>query len=92
MTANQHLQRFMLIRELKTLGILNNYIEIDDTIPNEAASDITLDNASEHTLIALKGLGEKLGAEKYTECEELRGFFVEHAKPFINQSKVGRTK
>lgn len=89
MTANQHLQRFMLIRELKTLGILNNYIEIDDTIPNEAASDITLDNASEHTLIALKGLGEKLGAEKYTECEELRDLFVEHAKPFINQSKAG---
>ena len=83
MTANQHLQRFMLLRELKVLGISNNYVEIDETIPNEASSDITLDNASQSSLNALKGMGEKLGAERYSEVEELRDFFLKIAKPFV---------
>lgn len=83
MTANQHLQRFMLLRELKVLGLNNNYVEIDDTIPNEASSDITLDNASQSSLIVLKGMGEKLGAERYSEVEELRDFFSTTVKPFV---------
>ncbi|EMN0828784.1 cGAMP-activated phospholipase CapV [Providencia rettgeri] len=86
MTANQHLQRFMLLRELKVLGISNNYVEIDETIPNEASSDITLDNASQSSLDALKGLGEKLGAEKYSEVEELRNFFSKKASPFVKSA------
>lgn len=90
MTANQHLQRFMLMRELKVLGISSNYFEIDETIPNEASSDITLDNASESSLKALKGLGEKLGAEKYTENQELRDFFVAKAKPFVKTNNGGK--
>lgn len=41
-TANQHLQRFMLLREFKAHNIEKNYVEIDATIPNEAASEIPL--------------------------------------------------
>ncbi|MHA3060767.1 CBASS cGAMP-activated phospholipase [Acinetobacter sp. ANC 4636] len=82
MTANQHLQRFMLIREFKVMGIEKNYVEIDETIPNEAAADITLDNASESSLRQLKGMGKKLGAEGYTENEELRKFFLKPTKRF----------
>ncbi|MCD0187752.1 CBASS cGAMP-activated phospholipase [Acinetobacter sp. PW68] len=89
MTANQHLQRFMLLRELKVLGISNNYIEIDETIPNEASSDITLDNASQSSLNALKGMGEKLGAERYSEIKELREFFLRTAKPFVKSNNNG---
>ncbi|MDN8247844.1 CBASS cGAMP-activated phospholipase [Acinetobacter baumannii] len=86
MTANQHLQRFMLIREFKVLGISQNYVELDATIPNEASSDITLDNACRSSLDALMGLGKKLGAEAYTERAELRHFFECTAEPFINKS------
>ena len=82
MTANQHLQRFMLIRELTALNIIGNYVEIDDIISNEASSDITLDNASASSLDALLGLGRKLGSESYSERSELREFFVEKAEPF----------
>lgn len=82
MTANQHLQRFMLLREFKALNIEKNYVEIDETIPNEAASEITLDNASESSLKSLRGMGKKLGAERYTEDAELRKFFLKPAKPF----------
>lgn len=89
MTANQHLQRFMLLRELKVLGISNNYVEIDETIPNEASSDITLDNASQSSLDALKGMGKKLGAERYTEVKELNDFFLKTAKPFVKSNNTG---
>ena len=79
----------MLLRELKVLGISNNYIEIDETIPNEASSDITLDNASQSSLNALKGMGEKLGAERYSEIKELREFFLRTAKPFFKSNNNG---
>jgi len=88
MTANQHLQRFMLIREFKVMGIEKNYVEIDETIPNEAAADITLDNASESSLRQLKGMGKKLGAEGYTENEELRKFFLKPAKKFNTNTSL----
>lgn len=83
MTANQHLQRFMLLREFKAHNIEKNYVEIDATIPNEAASEITLDNATSSSLDALRGMGKKLGAERYTEDPELRKFFLKPVKPFI---------
>lgn len=84
MTANQHLQRFMLLREFRALNIEKNYVEIDAIIPNEAASEITLDNATFSSLDALRGMGKKLGAERYTEDSELRKFFLKPAKPFIS--------
>lgn len=86
MTANQHLQRFMLLREFKVLKIEKNYVEIDETIPNEAAAEITLDDASESCLKALRGSGKKLAAEQYTQNEELRKFFLKPAKPFITDT------
>lgn len=86
MTANQHLQRFMLLREFEALNIEKNYVEIDETIPNEAAAEITLDNASESCLKALRGSGKKLAGEQYTKNEELRNFFLKPAKPFITDT------
>ena len=62
---------------------VKNYVEIDATIPNEAASEITLDNATSSSLDALRGMGKKLGAERYTEDPELRKFFLKPVKPFI---------
>lgn len=86
MTANQHLQRFMLLREFKAHNIEKNYVEIDATIPNEAASEITLDNATSSSLDALRGMGKKLGAERYTEDPELRKFFLKPVKLFITDT------
>ena len=86
MTANQHLQRFMLLREFKALNIEKNYVEIDETIPNEAASEITLDNASESSLKSLRGMGTKLGSERYTEDAELRKFFIKPAQLFTTET------
>ena len=82
MTANQHLQRFMLLRDFKALNIEKNYVEIDDALPNETAPEITLDNASSSSLDALRGMGKKLGAERYTEDTELRKFFLKPVKSF----------
>jgi patatin-like phospholipase/acyl hydrolase len=83
MTANQHLQRFMLIRDFKAMNISKNYVEIDATISNEAASEITLDNATSSSLDALRAMGQKLGGERYTEDPELRKFFLRPVKPFV---------
>lgn len=86
MTANQHLQRFMLIREFKAFGIENNFIELDDTIPNEAASDITLDNSTLSSLDNLVSRGQQLATERFTQQESLRSFFKHPAKPFTKKS------
>lgn len=83
MKANQHLQSFILSREFRTHGIEKNYVEIDETVPNEAASEITLDNASKTSLEAHLGAGIRLAAEKYAQNEEIREFFIKLAKPFI---------
>ena len=59
MTANQDMQKKMLIRELRHLNIEKNYIEIDRIIPNEASNDIVLDNASQHALETIKEWGSE---------------------------------
>lgn len=82
MTANQHLQRFMLLREFKAQNIEKNYVEIDEVVANEAASEITLDNACESSLASLRGAGVRLAGERYTQDPELRSFFLKIAKPF----------
>lgn len=92
MTANQHLQSFMLSREFRILGIEKNYVEIDETVANEAASEITLDNASKPSLEALRGAGIRLAAEKYAQNEELREFFIKPAKPFIADTSTPEDK
>lgn len=86
MTANQHLQRFMLIREFKALNIEKNYVEIDEVVANEAASEITLDNACESSLKSLRGSGIRLAGERYSQNPELRKFFIKKANPFIADS------
>lgn len=86
MTANQHLQRFMLIREFKAHDIESNFVELDDTIPNEAASDITLDNSTASSLDNLVSRGQQLATERFTQQESLRAFFKYPAKPFTKKS------
>ncbi|WP_163390199.1 CBASS cGAMP-activated phospholipase [Enterovibrio norvegicus] len=82
MTANQQLHKSMLLRELASHSCLDNFVEIDGNIPNEAAQDITLDNATESSLRNLASRGRQLANEQYAQNKALRDFFVKPAKPF----------
>lgn len=82
MTANQLLHKAMLLRELRTFDASDNYVYLDDTIPNEAASDITLDNASESSLRNLASRGKQLATDEYTKNPRVRTFFQSPAAPF----------
>ncbi|QFI39922.1 patatin [Moritella marina ATCC 15381] len=82
MTANQQLHKAMLLRELATHNATENYVYLDDSIPNEAAGDITLDNASESTLRNLASRGKQLATEEFTKNKLLQEFFKIPASPF----------
>lgn len=82
MTANQHLHKNMLQRELMLNDALDNYIYLDEVIPNEAANDITLDNASESSLQNLSARGKQLANIQFAQNQRLRNFFITTAKPF----------
>ncbi|EKA6606514.1 cGAMP-activated phospholipase CapV [Salmonella enterica] len=82
MTANQLLHKNMLLRELTLNDALDNYVYLDEVIPNEAASDITLDNASESSLQNLSARGKQLANVQLAQNQKLRNFFTTPAKPF----------
>ncbi|MEG1248121.1 MAG: CBASS cGAMP-activated phospholipase [Citrobacter sp.] len=82
MTANQHLHKNMLLRELTLHDALENYIYLDEVIPNEAASDITLDNASESSLQNLSARGKQLANVQFAQNQKLKNLFTTPAKPF----------
>lgn len=82
MSANQILHKHMLKRELSNHSAQENFIVIDDSIPNEAASDITLDNANESSLENLVSRGCKLANTEYAKNENFRAFFNNEAKTF----------
>jgi patatin-like phospholipase/acyl hydrolase len=82
MTANQHLHQNMLKRELATHNAESNYVYLDDSIPNEAASDITLDNASLASLQNLKSRGIQLATEEFSQNKHLQAFFNKPAPTF----------
>ncbi|MDC5753746.1 CBASS cGAMP-activated phospholipase [Vibrio europaeus] len=82
MTANQQLHRAMLSRELATHDAIDNLVYLDDTIPHEAASDITLDNASESSLSNLASRGRQLATEEFTKNKALADFFKVPARKF----------
>lgn len=85
MTANQQLHKSMLLRELRTHDSLDNYVYLDDTIPNEAASEITLDNASESSLRNLASRGKQLATNEFTKNPKVQSFFRHCAAPFKDQ-------
>ncbi|MBE0405246.1 CBASS cGAMP-activated phospholipase [Halomonas citrativorans] len=82
MTANQQLHKAMLERELSTHNALDNYVYLDDIVPNEAASDITLDNASESSLRNLASRGKQLATTEFTKNSRLQAFFNQPSAPF----------
>ncbi|MEM8207075.1 CBASS cGAMP-activated phospholipase [Morganella morganii] len=82
MTANQQLHKNMLLRELSAKNTRDNYIVLDDTIPNEASSDITLDNATESSLRNMQARGKQLASVQYSQNIQLRDLFNSPAKPF----------
>jgi hypothetical protein len=90
MTANQLLHKSMLQRELRRCGVDKNYLYLDDSIPNEAASDITLDNASESSLSNLAGKGRQRATEEFTINPRLGAFFTTPASPFKRQIPANR--
>ncbi|MCA6968411.1 cGAMP-activated phospholipase CapV [Pectobacterium carotovorum] len=75
MTANQILHRNMLLRDLRVNAVTDNYIYLDDIIPNEAANDITLDNSSQSSLRNLASRGKQLATDEFTNNKELQNFF-----------------
>src|SRR5690606_28186228 len=79
MTANQLLHNAMLLRELRSHNALENHVYLDDSIPNEAASEITLDNASESSLRNLASRGKQLATTQYTTNQKMRAFFERRA-------------
>jgi len=82
MTANQHLHQSMLKRELATHNAESNYVYLEDSIPNEAASDITLDNSSLASLQNLKSRGIQLATEEFSQNKYLKEFFNKPAPTF----------
>lgn len=80
MTANQHLHKNMLQRELMLHDAVDNYIYLDEIIPNEAASDITLDNATKSSLENLSARGRQLANVKFAQDQKLKNFFTTPAK------------
>ena len=92
MTANQFLHKSMLERELRSHEAIDNYVYLDGCIPNEAANEITLDNASESTLRNLTSRGKQLASEEYTKNKSLQAFFTTPAKPFKFNNSKGNCK
>lgn len=88
MTANQQLHKSILERELRSIGATDNYVYLDDTVPNEAASDITLDNASASTLRNLASRGKQLATNEYAKNSRLQAFFEYPTPMFIRQQTV----
>lgn len=92
MTANQHLHKNMLQRELMLHDAVDNYTYLDEVIPNEAASDITLDNATKSSLVNLSARGRQLANVKFAQDQKLKNFFTTPAKPFkcMNAQEIHR--
>ena len=82
MTSNQLLHKYMLIRELKANNAIDNYISLDSRVPNEASSDITLDNSSKSSLDNLATRGKQLASEEFSKNKSLKLLFSRPAKPF----------
>jgi uncharacterized protein len=91
MTTNQLLHKAMLERELRTHNASANYVYLDDTVPNEAASDITLDNASDSSLRNLASRGKQLATNEFTKNLRLKAFFNKPTAPFaVSVAPVAR--
>ena len=82
MTANQHLHKSMLLRELTLYDAFDNYINLDEVIPNEAASDITLDNGTKSSMENLNARGRQLANVQFAQNQKLKSFFITTANPF----------
>lgn len=86
MTANQLLHKSMLQREMRSHDAIENYVYIDDKVPNEAACDITLDNASESSLQNLSSRGKQIATEVFANDLRVRSFFEGVANPFTQRT------
>lgn len=82
MAANQSLHQNMLKRELYRVELQDNYISLDASVPNEAASTITLDNSSKSSLDYLASRGKQLVTKEYSNNLALQAFFKTKTKPF----------
>lgn len=82
MTANQQLHKSMLLRELTLRDAFDNYTYLDEVISNEAASVITLDNATKSSMENLSARGRQLANVQFAQLQKLKNFFTTPAKPF----------
>lgn len=87
MTANQHLHKNMLLRELTLHGASDNYTSLDEVIPNEAASDITLDNATKSSIENLRARGRQLATVQFAQNQKLKSFSLHLQNPLSAQSR-----
>ncbi len=87
MTANQHLHKNMLLRELTLHGASDNYTSLDEVIPNEAASDITLDNATKSSIENLRAREDNSLLCSSLRTRSLRAFSLHLQNPLSAQSR-----
>jgi hypothetical protein len=82
MNGNQWMHHYMTNRALS--GI--NYVSLDDTVPDQQASIITLDNSRPEALRALSARGIQKATESLANRElDLKGkFFNQKAAKFIH--------
>jgi len=92
MAANQQLHKAILERELRSHNASENYVYLDDVVPNEAAADITLDNASESSLRNLASRGKQLATTEYSKNLLLQAFFKQPTPPFAVRGLVQKEK
>lgn len=82
MTSNQYLHKYMLEREMAAYNALENFIYLDDDVANDAAQEITLDNASEGSLRYLSMRGKNMATIEIIKKPSLKALFDIKAKPF----------
>lgn len=82
MTSNQYLHKYMIEREFSANDATANYIYLDGVVANEAAQEITLDNASEASLRHLSMRGKNMANTEMIKHPLLKSLFDQKAKPF----------
>lgn len=80
MTGNQLMHGYMVNRAVA----VGNYVSLDDTVPNQQAGIITLDNAKNEALQVLIARGKQRATEALADQQLIANFFNDKAPEFIH--------
>ena len=84
MTSNQLMHSYMARRSLNKDPNIRSYFELDESVPNEQASIISLDNASDEALKILSARGKHIGTTACADQNLMKTFFSSPAPAFIH--------